>query len=143
VDAPPARAGCGLLASGFATCWAAPSDDHGRGIGRDIVEFATNGGADMKSRKLCGRLRDGTIRCWGYDAEHAPPATTKYARLVFNAQHECGIRRDGTLDCWRAGYRPPPAGLPPVRDASLAFPSCAVTQEGKIVCWGNDMWNPR
>jgi hypothetical protein len=137
-----ARAGCGLLASGIATCWAALSDDNGRGIGRDIVEFATNGGANIYGRKVCGRLRDGTIRCWGVGGEHAPPAAAKYARLVFNGYNECGIRQDGALDCWRP-ERPPPAGLPPVRDASLASPACAVTQDGKIVCWGDDMWNSR
>jgi hypothetical protein len=137
-----ARAGCGLRASGSATCWAALSDDNGRGFGRDIVELATNGVPNVYSRRACGRLRDGTIRCWGVDAEPAPPAAAKYARLVFGSHGECGIRQDGTLDCWRA-RKPEPPHLGPVRDASLGIPACVVTREGKIVCWGEEMWNPR
>ena len=137
-----ARAGCGLRANGIATCWAGLSDDNGRGFGQDIVELATNGVPNIHSRRACGRLRDGTIRCWGVGGERAPPASARYERLFFSDYDECGIRRGGTLDCWRAGT-PPPSGLGPVRDASLGIPSCAVTQEGKIACWGDDMWNPR
>ena len=122
-----ARAGCGLLASGVATCWAGLSDDNGRGFGRDIVELATNGVPNASGRRVCGRLRDGTIRCWGAGGEHAPPASAKYAQLVFSAYNECGDSQDGTLDCWR-GRRPPRPGLAPVRDASVGFASCAVTQ---------------
>ena len=153
VPAPPAgsfvsvdaRAACALRTDGVATCWGGlagvrPLPELGRGL----VELATNGATGEPGRKLCGRQQTGIVRCWDGQPDPAPPADVPFARIVLGPGNECGIRaRDGALECWRA-VTPPPASLGPVRAASLT-PSlaCAITREGRAVCWGNPLWSRR
>lgn len=117
----------------------------------------------------CGRLGDGTVRCWGRNdrgqlgAGHFEPSAYPLpveglegvVALAAGAFHTCAVRRDRTVACWGdnqtgqlgAGADVEASVVPLEVDgltATLlslgATHSCAITLAGDVVCWGNNLY---
>lgn len=145
---------CGLLASsdaGFGNvyCWgddelgelAYPPDSGQAFFGAQPVQMIADGGAVVPIHDAvtlatgdfhnCMIRASGQILCWGLSTLHATggplgPACSWNGSNGFNCQ-------------WNPAVVPLPASVPPDPPVELALGglhSCALTQSGKVYCWG-------
>ncbi len=89
----------------------------------------------------CGVRTDGTVACWGYNADGraSPPAAT-FTQVSAGYGHTCGVRTDGSLACWGnnwIGQATPPAGTF-TQVSGGARHTCGVRTDGTLACWGNN-----
>ena len=88
-----------------------------KGLTSGVASLAT--GLDS----ACAVLTTGAVKCWGHD---------EYGKLGNASKHSLG---DGT-----PGHQPPVdvVGLTDVKQVSVGrFHACAVTNAGKLFCWGD------
>ncbi len=118
----------------------------------------------------CALLDDGTVACWGADAEGqvGNPEASGFSRVplrvpgrskVTALNHTCAVDSDGSVFCWGRGpflqseasaetVETSPVRLPlPGPATRVAFNSgsdvsvgCAVLRDGSVVCWGGNSW---
>jgi hypothetical protein len=99
--------------------------------------------------EACGLHEGGAPWCWQISS---PVASLKPAptRLTFSQLASASGTRCGTagtaggcnLQCWRGDSGLGSTGVAPcLADVSLGSPSCAVTSEGDVRCWGFDRWS--
>ncbi|MGL5005215.1 MAG: hypothetical protein ACRDAM_19915, partial [Casimicrobium sp.] len=117
---------------------------------------------------ICAALRDGSVRCWGgnragqlgSDAEDSEtpilvPGIKDAVEVSASYGFSCARMRAGTVQCWgygadgqigdgtrEKGKAYPPTLVPGVTSA-IAIASgpahtCALQQNGKLLCWGRD-----
>jgi len=117
---------CALDAAGATFCWGA-NGSGGLGIGAlDSSRFPPTpvvGGLTFQALALgdqhsCGRRSDGSVYCWGNNAEGAvgdgtqtnrtsPVATLgglTFASITAGARHTCGLTVEGEAWCWGDDY---------------------------------------
>ena len=116
----------------------------------------------------CALLDDGTVACWGADAEGqvGNPEASGFSRVplrvpglskVASLDHTCAVDSDGSVFCWGRGpflqseasaqtVETIPVRLPlPGPATRVAFSSglydgvgCAILRDGSVVCWGSN-----
>lgn len=116
----------------------------------------------------CGILEQGTLKCWGNNgngqigdrttfAKSFPVEVdrgTKYKFVNTGFYHTCGITSEGQLKCWGANGATFRLGdgltqsraIPKAVSSNLKFKkvsaayghSCALSEQGKIYCWGEN-----
>ncbi len=166
---------CALLMSGRVKCW-------GSNVEGQLGSFFTYSksttpvyvtglqGATsigLGQTHTCASLIDGTVRCWGYNAEgelgdgsrttSAIPVVvvdlTDVVGLAVGSQHSCAVLSDGTAKCWghnpagalgdgRTGVSPYPVAVNGVTGivqlAGGGGHTCALLADRTVRCWG---WN--
>jgi alpha-tubulin suppressor-like RCC1 family protein len=120
----------------------------------------------------CARLSDGTVKCWGQDAQGqlgvppdrcigttpmTVPGVSGAVALAVGLEHACALQADGGIVCWgdnsngelgdgTTAARAGPVTVGGVSDAvqlSLAFTSsCALRAGGTVRCWGSQTGAP-
>lgn len=90
----------------------------------------------------CGILTDGTVRCWGANANIAsnPRPNVQFSRVSAGYDSACGLKPDNHVECWGAnadGQATPSSSTAySIVDAGLA--NCAVRSDTKVLeCWGH------
>ncbi len=121
---------------------------------------------DARGSESCALIGDGTIKCWGLNADgrlgvgntnyhQKTPAAVQgisgVMKFAMGFDASCAIKTDGTLWCWGANYfgqvgdgsyqsRPAAVqiqNLSGVKDvASGGSHTCAIDGTGHVVCWG-------
>lgn len=92
----------------------------------------------------CGMLTDGTVRCWGINANIAnnPKPNTVFTRVSSGSDSACAIKTDKTLSCWGAnndGQAQPPSAANTYDQIDGGIANCGLRSGSKFVeCWGND-----
>ncbi len=116
---------CGIRTSGTILCWGddqygqvdgvpnstSPHYSAGSPPGGGTFSQVTSGG-----NHTCGLRTDGTIFCWGYDADGevdgnpnlvspfyssgSPPAAGSFTQITAGYNYTCGIKTDGSVLCW-------------------------------------------
>jgi hypothetical protein len=91
----------------------------------------------------CALETDGTVVCWGRDAEGestVPAELAPAAQVSAGGYHTCALKADATVLCWGLntdGQTTVPAGLAPVAQVSAGeYHTCALETDGTVVCWG-------
>ncbi len=132
-------------------------------------DLANIGALSCEGSNCCG-IEKGRVICWGSnkditqvkstDQETTPPTAIagveEAVAVAVGSYHACALTSAGTVFCWGsnsygeigAGDRPDrssiPAmvkGLADVADVALDYNiSCARTKEGKVFCWGSNMY---
>jgi alpha-tubulin suppressor-like RCC1 family protein len=167
---------CAVRADGTAVCWG----DNGAGqLGVPdlpqsdvpVVVASAPGPFDhvaVGDTHACGRLRDGTVACWGSNSSgqlgvaapassSAPlrvPGVATVVMVVANAGSTCVLHQDGTASCWGSNTyaelgdgthagRSAPAPVPGLTDlVSLSGRAgllvCALDGAGQRWCWGSN-----
>lgn len=103
-----------------------------------FTALAVGGGFD------CGLAADGAMACWGAAAPDIGDGVGPFSHIAVSAFAACAIRRDsGALQCRLA--KPPPAfaTIPldkPVALAGVDDGFCVLHQDGRVHCWGTDLW---
>jgi hypothetical protein len=98
----------------------------------------------------CGLTVTGALRCGGRIV--APPSDGPFAMLAVGDGNACALREDRTLACWGLGGPNDPVdgsdelmiswgqSIPPpgefVYVAAGSVHSCALREDGEVVCWG-------
>ncbi|MDE0168829.1 MAG: S8 family serine peptidase [bacterium] len=89
----------------------------------------------------CGVRTDGTVECWGNNAEgQATAPAGSFTQVSAAAQHSCGVRTDGTVECWTRnvlGRATAPAGSFTQVSAAVQH-SCGLRTDQSVECWGNN-----
>ena len=165
---------CALRADGTMACWGSNSIGE---LGRDGTSAFEPGAGDVPGittglslasdfRQTCVLLGDGTVRCWGYNAEgqlgigntfnsDSPVQVLNLdgvIKLESGLYHSCALKSNGTVVCWgkndsgqlgegttqtRTQPVEPVVGLDDVFDiAAGENHTCALRAGGKVVCWG-------
>lgn len=116
---------CAVTAAGAARCWGANGlGQLGDGGGGDKATPAAVVGLESEVAEIsagyshsCARLKDGSVRCWGYN----------------------GFGQLGNGDTGDSAVPVPVKGLPEkiVQVSAGYMHSCAVTVAGKVFCWGD------
>ena len=110
----------------------------GGGTAREWLQVASGGVHN------CGIQTDGTLLCWGSDAEgqSSPPGGT-FADASASFFHSCARTVDGTVSCWGCkgskdyGQCDVPAGLLDTdRFDTGTYSTCALSSAGTVQCWG-------
>jgi alpha-tubulin suppressor-like RCC1 family protein len=87
----------------------------------------------------CGLRTDGTIACWGNNAQgQATPPAGSFTAVSVGDNHTCALRTAGTIACWGYngyGQAAPPAGSFTAVSARGSY-TCALRPDGTITCWG-------
>ena len=120
---------------------------------RDINgDFGEEGGDGCEGRDwaqlgagiyfTCGRLTDGTLKCWGAnDQGQSLPPEGRFADLGVGFHHACGARQDGDTICWGRndhGQGDAPLGIQLHSLAAGARHTCALRLDGRVRCWGSN-----
>lgn len=131
---------------------------------KDVISISAGG------RHSCAVERGGSVWCWGKNktgqlgdttlGDKDTPVKVKgiqnAASVHTGSEHTCVLLKDGSVECWgwnlfgqlgdgsEGNMSKEPvrvAGLQKVKNlAAGGFHNCAVTNEGKVLCWGkNDM----
>src|SRR5580765_1809917 len=167
---------CALLGDGTAKCWGlGESGQHGDGTfaAFALVPVAVTGitsAVDITSGygHACALLGDGTIRCWGLnangqlgDSSTQPRSAVPVAvsginsavAITAGADHACALLQDSTLRCWgkngqgqlgdgtltSSSTAVPVAGITGVAAVSGGgIHTCAVLTDGTVQCWGGN-----
>ena len=141
IDASGERQVCGLREAGEVVCWSDYYDEPRTSSG---PYTALSAGGDV-----CALTEDGEVACWG--REDSPSGS--YTALAVGWQHACALTGDGEAVCWAWASQKytdeepyespyhyeltqPPTG-PFLAISSSEFRSCAVTEAGEVVCWGD------
>lgn len=157
--------GCAILRGGELRCWGRGEEGQiGDGETRDratavVATKAAPGIVTIAagSRHTCAGDRGASLRCWGLASSGQlgePALLVDFVRIWAGSDHNCGANASGEIRCWGAGAsgrlgtgsgisssQPNPvqnlgAG---VRDVALGHEhSCAITAQGKVVCWGSN-----
>lgn len=118
----------------------------------------------------CGSRIDGVLVCWGDPGAGFDPALGPFTQIAAGRLHACGLRPDGTAACWAllddSLVNADPSSLdsyqlllrryhdehwrdqdiaPEGRFAQLAAGethTCALDDDGRIVCWGQPDEHP-
>ena len=119
------------------------SDFPGPGAAR-AAEGMVTGSVESGDHHNCGVKTDGSVACWGRNAEgqSTPPAGT-FTQVSAGSSHSCGVKTDTSIACWGAngsGQASPPADSFTQVSAGAAH-SCGLRTNGSVVCWGNNRDN--
>lgn len=162
-----ARHACLLDDGGTLRCWG--NNAHGQLGGRSasVPQFEPTpvpglgpaAHAALGARHTCAALRDGSVQCWGSNADgqlgaaagDSPALVTvqglgEVAQLVAGDAFTCALTAAHTVLCWGrvpggAGISPEPRpvpGLEATRLAASARAACAVRASGAVACWGEN-----
>ena len=141
IDARGERQVCGLRETSEVVCW---YDYYSEPQTRSGRYTALSVGGDV-----CALTEDGEVVCLG--REDFPPG--RYTALAVGWQHACALNEAGEAVCWAWASRrskdeepyknpfhdaliqPPPG--PFIAISASEFRSCAVTEVGEVVCWGD------
>ena len=89
----------------------------------------------------CALRKDGTIACWGGDAQgQADPPAGQYSQVAAGGLHTCALRTNGTTECWGDNTQRQlnaPSGTFGAVSAGLIH-TCALRTDGDLECWGGD-----
>jgi alpha-tubulin suppressor-like RCC1 family protein len=117
----------------------------------------------------CAVLRDGTARCWGFNANanlgdgtligrRTPVQVvgiTNVESIAVGAAHSCAVLADGKIRCWGSGFggklgngatanQPVPVEVVGITSAATVTVgnehSCAVLDDGDVRCWGRNVF---
>ena len=87
----------------------------------------------------CGVRTDGTVVCWGADADgQATPPQGTFTQVSAGGFHTCGVQTQGTVACWgndEIGQATPPGGTFTQVSAGNSH-TCGVQTDGAVACWG-------
>jgi alpha-tubulin suppressor-like RCC1 family protein len=87
----------------------------------------------------CGLNADGTIACWGSNADGQSTAAGTFVAVAAGL-HTCGVKADGTLACWGNdfyGQSTPPAGTF-TQVTTGGYHTCGLKTNAALVCWGDN-----
>ena len=109
----------------------------------------------VSSTFACGRMKDGSARCWGANDTGqlgdgtretrretvrvtAASQGSAIAAIAAGGSHACALGNDGAVVCWGASE----SGTATATDARAiavgARHACAIVAEGAVHCWGAD-----
>jgi hypothetical protein len=172
--------GCALLSGGTVECWG-----FGRFLGDGVTDhghYSKTWGGDFSPTPVvvsgitnavaistglghtCALLSDGTVKCWGFFANHGMTGSTEYhstpvriagitnASAISSAQdHNCALISGGSVKCWGSNKdgqlgngtmkdSPTPVTVNGITNASAIsasdFYTCALLSGGTVKCWG-------
>lgn len=88
----------------------------------------------------CGLKPDGTIRCWGSNADgRSTPPSGNFSQMSSGYNHSCALE-DGSVHCWGGNYdgqlEVPSGSFTQV--SSGDFYSCGIVTTGTVRCWGRN-----
>ena len=127
----------------------------------DAVDLA------VADHHACAALGDGTVRCWGENANgqlgdgtvalRAAPVRaiglTEAVEVAVGPEHSCAVRRNGEVWCWgsnhhgqlgvrRGAFHPQPIRVPGIEAARHVATgdrhTCAELVSGQVWCWGGN-----
>jgi alpha-tubulin suppressor-like RCC1 family protein len=170
---------CAVLTDGTVRCWGDNAygqlgDEAALSSPVPLVIAGLSGDAGLSAaveaaaggRHTCARIQDGSVSCWGWNANGQigdgtktafhllPGAATglvNAAEIASGASHSCARTTDGSVSCWgwnAAGQlgdgtttaRSRPAPVPSLsgvsRIAAGGDRTCAVLADGSVDCWG-------
>ncbi len=129
LDGDPGRGHtCVRHATGTVSCWGFGSDGRlGDGLsttrfepGAPVSNLSNVAQIDSGGSHTCARLNDGTVRCWGSNADgqlgngdvmrrdQLIPVPVmdlnSVVHIALGKGHSCAVRNDGTVWCWGANY---------------------------------------
>jgi hypothetical protein len=147
--------GCAVLSTGAAHCWGgSPGGPGSPGLVEGLTH-AAEVSVDYDSNG-CARNIDGTMSCWSYPEELASPeaAIGGATDLSLGYQVGCAVLHTGKAMCWgdntvhgalgigNTDPRDGPVEVVGLSDARRiavgTYHVCAVRQNGRVVCWGNN-----
>lgn len=101
----------------------------------------------------CAIRIDGTVACWGQQADAAggnvgktDPPPGSFQSVSAGLDHSCGVRTDTSVACWgsnvafrdrHVGQAIPPSGTFQSVSAGY-FHTCGVRTDGSVACWGDN-----
>jgi alpha-tubulin suppressor-like RCC1 family protein len=167
---------CARMKDGTLWCWGLNADGQvgdgtstNRNLPVQVTALGNNvAGVSAGDQHTCARKTDGTLWCWGLNADgqlgdgtntsRASPvqvmASGFFIEISAGGYHTCGRKGDGTLLCWGANNvgmvgdgtttnrsaPVPVTGLPsPAAEVSAGEDhTCARLTDGTLWCWG---WN--
>jgi alpha-tubulin suppressor-like RCC1 family protein len=129
--------GCGVTTEDTIECWGPFAYDVGQADAPGGDGFVqVSGGFEEFS---CATMSDGSVPCWKYPSEEAPPGVS-FVKVSVGYTHACGLSEDMELICWGSdshGESSPPSGT--YIDVSAGeLATCAISSAGEIDCWGDD-----
>jgi len=99
---------------------------------RGAPEICTRTEIAAGARTSCLLKSDGTIACWGFALEEAPPPG-RFVAIAVGERYGCALDAEGAVSCW--GATTAPAGR--FRSISAARDhGCGVLLSGEVLCWG-------
>jgi alpha-tubulin suppressor-like RCC1 family protein len=133
------------------------------------ITLAPRGAIALGTAHSCEARPDGAVHCWGTgplgkatDSDRAAPFAVdgldSVVELAATDHHTCARRRDGSVTCWgentfgqlgyaTPGFAPVPKPSTPVSGLTHAtsiglgrYYSCASRADGKVACWGNNLY---
>jgi alpha-tubulin suppressor-like RCC1 family protein len=166
---------CVRKVDGTAWCWGFDGiGELGDGTTNDssipVAAITVGGGvAEVSTGEFhtCARKTDGTLWCWGYDADGElgdgttngsfPPeqVSTNVAQVSTGYLHTCAVKSDGSVWCWgqngsgQLGDGTTTTRTSPVPVMGLGGPvtqvsagddhTCALKSDGTVWCWGGNV----
>lgn len=127
-----------FLTRGLRFAGAIPSGESSNLIPPDAGDFtAVTVGWDHS----CGIRRDGTVTCWGDNAEgQAAPPDGEFVALAAGRSHTCGIDTRQEIVCWgwdgRGATEAPEGRF--IAVTAGGDHSCAIRTDRTLTCWGAD-----
>jgi alpha-tubulin suppressor-like RCC1 family protein len=107
----------------------------------------------------CGLASNRHAICWGAnDAGQLDAPDAQFERITAGAQHTCGLTEMGEIICWGRSIAALDArthkgewvAMPPDREIKQSIPfidvvaggqhTCALTLEGRAICWGDNTY---
>ena len=161
------HAGCILQTGGSVSCWAGPNilRYYDRGRTEPLPgPWKVAGLDDAVSlfhlvRRHCAIRRSGRGLCWSGE-QQAPIELDQLVAITGTGDHACALRKDRTVHCSGQNYngeigRPPVrpgiaggireggwAPVPGVSDIVSLSGTCAVRDDGRLLCWGPHALRP-
>ena len=92
--------------------------------------------------EACGIRSDGTVECWGSDADGTRPPEGRFATVEVNGYHKCGHLSNGGVKCWGSDpWLEPMPGAPEGMFISVSAGwahACGIRPDNSVECWGNN-----